>query len=250
MPTDAFVETETGNRDHARDVAIGTCMKTAGQRWSVVPRTVRPDGNASWNAVTRLIFTTETARAFGYHQQIREGGLDQAQIGALFRRPTLDRAGKKSWQKCSRSADRLLGLDKPIPTFATTLASEAYERARADPEVVSAAGDWADCMDSLGIGDAGTDPAGMPTASMRAQFGLDSDGPPTEQASDDEIRIATADAACQESSGYAQAMYDVEWQIQAELVEKNSARLATIKASLEAEHRRIHAYLKDHDALR
>lgn len=250
MPTDAFVETETGNRDYARDLAIGTCMKAAGQKWSVAPRTVRPDGNASWNSVTRLIFTPETARTFGYHQQIGEGGLDQRKIDELFRQPRLDRAGEKAWTACAERADRRLGLDKPISHFATKLAAEAYARARADHGVVAAAGRWADCMAPLGIADLGSDPADMPTPSLRAMFGLDADAPPTEKASADEIRIATADAGCQESSGYAEAIYDTEWDIQAKLVEKYADRLVKIRARLDAQHRRIHAYLKQRGVIR
>jgi hypothetical protein len=118
-----------------------------------------------------------------------------------------------------------------------------------DPAVVAAAERWVACMQPLGFTDLPSSPygedGGMPTVSMAASFGEIYDGKTNEQTPEqeaEEIRLATFDAECRESSGYAQALYDAEWERQTTVVAENEDALATFleeKAAYEKQAREI-----------
>ena len=96
--------------------------------------------------------------------------------------------------------------------LASALEQAAYDAALQDPAVLKAGKRWHECMRPQGVADLPPDPRGMPSPSVTKRFALDViteesilQGP---KVSAEEIALATADAECQESSGYAQKLYD------------------------------------------
>ena len=51
---------------------------------------------------------------------------------------------------------------------------------------------------------------------------------PTGQASADEIRVASHDAQCRESSGWSERFYDAEWKLHSEFIANNKAEIEKI----------------------
>lgn len=246
MPTDAFVDREKENADYAEKLSISRCFAAAGMQYPVEPQRIKEDGNASWNAVGRLIFDTRTAPRFGYHQQVGAGGMSDEEILRAFKGPPLDDAGTEKYSDCLGGARKKLGTEKPVDQYATELAMDAYDETRVSTAVTEATARWRDCMTPLGISDLHSAPGGAPSDGLAREFGLVGDRQPTENVSAKELRIATFDAQCQESSGYAEAMYETEWRLQAALVKEHADKLLRVKAQIDAKNKRVHAYLAEH----
>ncbi len=92
---------------------------------------------------------------------------------------------------------------------------------------------WRECMAPLGIVDLPNEPfeigmAGLPD-SLRAQWAWSPAGAPSE----DEIRVASFDAACRRSSGWFDALYEAEWDLRAQFVADHADELA---ARMEKNH--------------
>ncbi|ROQ38520.1 hypothetical protein EDF46_2158 [Frondihabitans sp. PhB188] len=246
MPTDAYADSESDNTMYAENVFISKCFAEKGLEYPVEHRTLREDGNASWNTVTRLLFDESTARQFGYHQQVGTGGMTPEEIRRGFEGPELTPEGERLFSKCLGDAREELGTEQQIEQYATELAVDAYDATLVDPEVKAATARWRECMKPLGISGLDASPSGPPSDELNARFGLSGDILPTEDASAEEIRIAVFDARCQESSGYAKTIYDTEWAFQQELVEKNADKLLRVKAQIDAKNARVHEYIAEH----
>jgi hypothetical protein len=89
-------------------------------------------------------------------------------------------------------------------------------------------------MADVGIPDLPETPREMP--SMWLIERLDLGGDPHGTASVEEIRFASADAECRESSGYVDAFYQALWNKEAQLVRDNADALLRIEAMV-TEHR-------------
>lgn len=246
MPLDAFADKERANTDYAENLFVSDCFADRGLSLPINRKTVKEDGNASWNAVSRLIFDVSTAKRFGYHQQVGEGGLSEGEVRRLYEEPKFSEHEQSEFLECLGKARQTLGTEEQIEQYATELAVDAYDATGADQQVKLAEKRWHACMVPLGISDLSPTPVGMPSDSLSAEFDLDGDILPTEFASAKEIRIATRDAECQESSGYAKTIYDTEWAFQEKLVEKNADKLLRVKAQIDAKNARVHEYIAEH----
>lgn len=246
LPVDAFADREWSNTSYAELIFVSECFAHAGMHYPVAPQRIKEDGNASWNAVGRWIFDTHTAPRFGYHQQVGEGGMTDDEIVRDAKGPSLDEVGQEKFTECLGSARKKLGTENQIEQYATELAVDAYNETLEAPAVTEATARWRECMKPLGIADLKSSPSGPPADSLSIEFGLREDKPPTENVSAKELRIATFDAQCQESSGYAEAMYETEWRLQAALVKEHADKLLRVKAQIDAKNKRVHAYLAEH----
>lgn len=232
MPLDAYLVDTTLN-NAAEDVLVEACMRDSGFDYR------RPQVDVSMRSETkslagRKLFNVETAAQWGY-----SGAPDP---NAMI----LQAASEESMSWSSEQDEQYWAcLDearKELPTegmrINNTLSGFAvapWNGAVRDPVVVAAAEKWVACMQPLGITDLPSSPhddgGGTPTESMSASYGEIADGMANERTPEqkaEEIRLATFDAECQESSGYAQALYDAEWDRQLSVVAENEDALATL----------------------
>ncbi len=246
LPLDVYwVDDTLGSA--AENVLAEACMRDNGYDYR------RPQVDVSVRSETeqpfgRHLFNVETAARWGYggapdpNAAVLRAASEEAmswpaEQGEQFF-ACLDEARKELPPEAMRIDNTLSGMG----------ITSGFDAVR-DPAVVAAAEQWVTCMQPLGFTDLPSSPhgedGGMPTMSMAASFGEIYDGKTNEQTpaqEAEEIRLATFDAECRESSGYAQALYDAEWERQLTVVAENEDALATLleeKAAYEEQAREI-----------
>jgi hypothetical protein len=229
MPLDGWAQPGGRKQDYAVNLVIQPCLRRAGIDFPVpwataagleaasdadeTPERGNPAPALSW---TRPL-DADLARTRGYHgpstaganeDGIRVWGQDPDRNAAFAT------ASQTAMDRCFQDGYRTLGLadedgtEQSASTTAKALTSVAAAAAQQDAAVVTAAARWRTCMAPSRVQDLPTSPADMPSDTMRRQFGTDFGSTPVQDA---EVAIAGRDVACQESSGYRQALYDAEW---------------------------------------
>lgn len=231
MPLDAYMVEE--QLDSAVDVFIEPCMQQHGFAYRRPPVDVTKRSETV-SVSGRNLFNVEVARQWGY------GGAPDPNADVL----RAAAAESMHWpaeqldqyEECLGSAREQFPAQR-INNFVAGLTISTWSGAKNAPEVLEAAERWVQCMRPLGFSDLpdgpNADGGGTPTPSMMeaytgVPYGATLDGAAPEQTAQqkaEEIRIATFDAECQESTGYAQALYDAEWDRQVSVVRDNGEAL-------------------------
>ncbi|TKR26758.1 hypothetical protein FA014_04020 [Cellulomonas hominis] len=248
MPLDAYMVAE--QLDTAVDVFIEPCMQERGFAYRRPPVDVTKRSETV-SVSGRNLFNVEVARQWGY------GGAPDPNADVL----RADAAESVHWsaEQTDRYEDCLGRAREQFPAqrinnVVTSLSFSAWSGAKNAPEVLDAAERWVQCMQPLGFSDLpdgpNADGGGTPTPAMTeaytgVPYNATFDGAAPEQTAEqkaEEIRIATFDAECQESTGYAQALYDAEWDRQVSVVRENEdtlTRLLDEKAAYEEKADRV-----------
>ena len=239
MPLDEYVYSYTIQSDYAEDLLTSPCMAEKGFDWAVPWRNLDALQSASYNSIGLRLFTVELASEFGYHVA------PNTDPSAIARMEVVKQNAQISPEEDSALTACLGVARKTLPTLpldaqnAANYSNDALDKARASSSVRKAATAWKTCMRPEGVGDLPNTPDEMPTSGLAQKFGLvggnDSDSGVTAE----EIQIATADAKCQESSGYKQALYDEEWRNQVETMHANADDLARIYDVLSENRKKV-----------
>lgn len=242
MPLDEYRASADTVRNYAEQLLLTPCLERAGYDWPVPWQDVNELPADTMNAYGRRLFNEEIAAKWGYHTGAEPSRSELAWED--FRRATEGLAKDPVFNdvitRCFvevRAEFPLIPMDDQL--FANDLAIEAEGRAQLDSSVQSAAKRWNACMRGLGLADLPESPTGMPTRDLAEKFGLSSIATPATPGavSDEEIRIATADASCAESSGYAQATYDAEWREQSVGADRERVKLERIREEIDRQRR-------------
>jgi hypothetical protein len=217
--------------DYAQNLLVKPCMQKAGYQWPVPAIDVSVPSGATANSAGRRLFDIDIASQYGYRTAPSRQP-NAAQTSALNSR-ALSAGEVKALQGCRTSAHRQLSPQPEGTELIGSLGIAAYEAAKADKGTLESASRWRSCMRPQGISDLPDAPSKMPSASLARRFGLTGDDRPTDEgsASPAEIRVATADARCRASSGYAKVMYDEEVDQQLKLVARNREALDRTRAA-------------------
>ena len=101
-----------------------------------------------------------------------------------------------------------------------SLAAGAYNAAKEDAAVVTAARRWRDCLQPETEFSLPDDPESMPTAEIGTWLGIGDDDA-VRSVSAAEIAFATSDATCRERTRYTASLYLVERRLNARALEEN-----------------------------
>lgn len=115
------------------------------------------------------------------------------------------------------------------------------------PELQKTIQAWRECMAPLGIPDLEETPSfGPPSQTLAEKWGYHNDTPPWEAPlpSEEEVRIAVADAQCQETSGYQDAYWEEYKRIDQEFVDEHRNVLERMKDEYDALEKRYQAVLQ------
>ncbi|MGW6132365.1 hypothetical protein ACWFNE_20255 [Cellulomonas sp. NPDC055163] len=242
MPVDQYVPQNQPMLDYAENVLISECMAAAGYTWTVPEYDIHAPDSPTRNAVNRVLFNRTTAANWGYLPAPSTQKNIAAQQAATTKE--LPEGSEGTFTQCIADvrADQLPLESSQARNFAASLGMAADQAARLDNDVLAAAEEWRTCMEPLGVSDLPDGPEGMPSDSLRAEFGRAGNGEADadrggEGASAREIEVATFDAACRDSSGWSEARYEAEWERQVTAVEENADALERILA----EHKEVDA---------
>lgn len=229
MPLDGWVQPGWGKQDYAEDLVIQPCLRRAGIDFPVPWATIAgleaasdaddtPErGNTAPARSWTLPLDADRARSRGYHRPSTAGANE---VGMRTwgedpeRNAAFDRASRRAVDRCFHQGYRTLGTDdedgadQSASTTAKELTYLAAIAAREDDPVVAAAARWRTCMRPAAVSDLPAAPSGMPSPSMRDDFGTELTASTVQDA---EVAVAERDVACQDSSGYRRALYDAEW---------------------------------------
>ncbi|MCR1983147.1 hypothetical protein NSA53_12965 [Cellulosimicrobium cellulans] len=245
MPLDAYRVDES--LFHAEHVLVEACMRGSGFDYRRPPIDIAARSE-SLSIGGRNLFNVVVAAKWGYSGAPDPNGeiIRAAEAAATAWTPEED----AQYLTCLDGArEEFPPSGMRINNALSGFGLSAWTGAVMEPKVVAAAERWVGCVRSLGFTDLPSSPysedGGMPTESMADAYGEIADGRMNEQTPEqeaEEIRLATFDAECRESSGYAQALYDAEWDRQMTVVEENEDALATLleeKTAFEKQAREI-----------
>lgn len=239
LPMDQIRAVDDGSIGYAANVLVQDCMEKAGFSWPIpsFDPTVRPP--ATWNSTGRRLFDVQIAEQFGYHLAPPPDAAAGAEAAALNAR-SLSPTEERRVGRCRSTTARR--VSPPDTRLVDSLAGAAYDSALAEADTVAAARAWKSCLAPEGISDLPDAPNKMPSPSLARRFHLGRAG----AASSDEIRVATADAKCRESSGYAKVLYDDEVEQQLELFASNRDALDRARAAATQNLKRARAVMAQH----
>lgn len=242
LPTDPYV-TVSAVVTQAFDEVQASCMRERGHESFRVrhdasapaPETQAADGHS-------VVFNETVAATYGYRLAPDPRDLLADEIaaagGSLYGSESDE--FRTDLRECATEADTALNGGTPPPTSvpeesAESTAYSELDRLEVDfssPQLSTAAESWRTCMAPLGIADLPErpwPPGNRPPESLVSSWGWELTGAPTA----DEIRVATADAACRRSSGWFDQLYEAEWNLRQEFVTQHAADLEPIRLQLE-----------------
>lgn len=201
---------------YARQLLMRECMEGFGYTFRVAPVNVDAPPPATTNRSGRRLFDVSIAAVYGYHfaPSQREDLRLVQEIGASAYSDDEVRV----LEGCQAQA--LEELQSPDDSLADWLGFVVD--VRTDADVRAAAARWANCLEAVAPGRATEWPEDMPNRHDSVEFQLSTavlwNAPPP---SFEEVELALFDAECRESTGFAEAYYEAEWQAHLELIEQN-----------------------------
>ncbi|MBP1240372.1 hypothetical protein ABID92_002070 [Frigoribacterium sp. PvP120] len=248
MPLDQYIGVGDIRVGYAQELMIEKCRTDEGGDGSRVPwRDVDAATTAAERQPTRA-FDLDQAEARGYHVPPTDDPGEAAWREFVLRPVSAaesaarDRCVDKLYSEHPELLSGYLGTGTgTVGDIATRLSDAAFRDARDDDAVLDTVPAWLECLQPVAA--AGWElpptPAGMPTDAMAGAF---ASSDPTTPVTEAELDVATADAACRESSGYLDALYDAEWEHQLTVPHDYGERLSQVDTGAVAAAKRTVAY--------
>jgi len=230
LPLDAYMPPwdDVTRSDYARNIVMAECLNERGYDveppWRDVNNSTR---RAHINPVGRQLFTEELASEHAYGRATNTfENIEEQQVYS----EGLNNVDDSTWTSCVQVENERLPLIQNVGFEATELAAQASSQAVQDAAVIEARDTWRECMLDVGLPDLPRTPEEMPPASL----GDARDGAVDDIADPREIEVATQDFTCRVSSGYRDALYEVEWDLQVDSLRDNIVELELARSTLES----------------
>lgn len=228
MPLDPFAFGDSTLTDFAQALLVKPCMEAGGFAYDVPWVDINAAPPATRSVTMRRLFNGSIASEWGYHEA-PSNQPNAAQSGEL-NSTELTSDAQARLMSCLGEARKTVTAPDGVDQLPTSLSSAAWDATMADSAVLGAAERWRACMAPQGISDLPALPLDMPSPSLAEKFGLGG-ADVSSSASAEEIAVATADAACQESSGFHKTLYDTEWDKEVAALRDNADALVRAKKS-------------------
>ena len=240
LPLDNYV-VDPFESEFAVNLLVQQCMRSAGLKWNIPPNSASALPPTR-NRVGRRLFNRELAAKYGYHS----GPAQLPPSGQL--NPVLTATQQPAFDKCAADANKRVGVDRQLRDLVESLQLAAYQAVKASPKFTATTNEWKRCMTKAGFTDLTNFPDVMPSDAQRRDFGLatQADQVVSSIGSPSEIKQATIDADCRESSGYANFMYSTEVDNQLRLMSQNADAMERARAARAAAMATIQAVLRGH----
>lgn len=240
LPLDEFTWTNSPLRDYAEALLERDCYAKKGVDWPVPWQPTERGKSASFSPGMQRIMSESLASKYGYHTapQTYEGrDAWMTFLGKTNKIASSTPGFAQIMDGCQAESRKAL----PLPSnddrdYAVAAASQIYSEAVLSPKVSETASKWAQCLSAAGYGGMAASPDKMPPNDKAESWGV---GIPGTKASSEEIAVASADVACRTNSGWTTALYDEEWNQQAEFVKSNSDRLTRIREEFSKERKML-----------
>lgn len=246
MPLDEFIFTSSPLRDYAEALLEQECYAEKGVEWDVPWQPVDRGFGPSSSRSGQSIFNVELAQQYGYHKAPNDWENKSAWVEFVESRYAVAES-TPGFDEIFRECGEFSRGRLPLPgdedfSYAANAASQSLQDALLEPELEEHANAWSECMIDAGYRDLPANPELMPIDELAAQWAIDD---PFTVAGQDEIQMATADAQCSESTGWDEALYDMQWSKQEQFVRDNGDRLIRIREAIKAERELLETAVAD-----
>lgn len=253
LPLDEYAAADGRIDNYAEQLLVEPCLGEAGYEWPVPWQDVDEPSPETMNASGRKLFDEQIARKWGYRNafvdsaSVRSWNAFISQTAGLNRDDGFNAAMSDCIAEVRKG--RPLMLDEQF--FVHGLVVRAAQEAALTPDVVAAASVWRECMLPLGIASLPTSPQEMPTQELSEELGIpqgidQSTAEESSKPNSEEVAIAVADAACMETSGYSEALYEAEWTLHEQLIRENRETLDRNRTALESRRRDTLTLIAEH----
>lgn len=250
MPLDQYLPPSSDPTTYATQLLAKECMDATQYDWPLPAMTVSPPTGESWNAVGRKLFTPELARKHGYGnspEQVLAASERKAVEAFTAAANSMDDAAAAALDRCWAEAAKQLGTQTDPTEFAQSLQSVGQPSATDRTRLATAERKWRRCMAPAGIADLPASPNEMsPTVFLPAAEQPAPIDSVEASASPREREVAVLDATCQQSSGWADAAYTSEWNVQAQQVRAHADELERYRAQTKKQHDRAMKIIAEH----
>ncbi|WP_434317556.1 hypothetical protein [Leifsonia sp. P73] len=233
---DQYVYSYSVQADYAENLLTQPCMQKRGYDFPVPWRNLDALHSASYNDVGVRLFDQSLAQQYGYHIAPNNDPSAEQWREAVSKMSNISKDEDSALVACLTVARKTVPVLPLEAQDATNYSNDAVKKAKQSSPVKKAVAQWRTCMQPLGIADLPDTPDGMPTPTLLKQFGMLGDGA-SGPISQGEITIATADAKCQDNTGYKAALYAQEWNNQVDIIEADADDLTRVYDQL-AKHRK------------
>ncbi|MGZ0712567.1 hypothetical protein ACWPKO_29940 (plasmid) [Coraliomargarita sp. W4R53] len=232
MPLDSMRFRADNTVNYAENLAIAPCLSKSGYEWPVPWQDASELASPSLSPVGGWLFTPETAAVSGYHLATKQ--TESTKLWDVFVKSVERFSSNSEFDAMYSSCLADVRKSMPMPSvedqlFVADLVAHSADAALLEESVSAAATRWRTCMETAQISDVSSHPSDMPSQQLRKKFDLlDGPAPAVQEVTPLEIRVATADAKCAETSGYSQALYNAQWKLQEEMLAQETDRLVWI----------------------
>lgn len=234
MPLDPYLPGNPFLMDYAENLLVSPCMTEAGFHWTVPWQDIHQPPSPTRNATDLRIFTEAIAAEFGYRDQGSNLQPNDAWREVAQSKQQISAAEERALIGCLETAREALPLLDGSTAVATGFSNAALGAAQEDPNVKAAAQRWVECMKPAGMSDLPDSPFMMPTEALKRTLEMSSGSEPSAE----EIELAVLDAGCRESSGWREAAYEAEWELQLEALLENADELERLR-QIHSEHQAL-----------
>ncbi len=233
LPLDEFAPEFSNLDNYAEQLLLASCLGDQGIEWPVPWQDVEEQTSPVYNTAGRRLFSSEIAEKYGFRTNLAPSKSSQLWEQFLTYQPT-EPGFQDAFDGC------LTGIREEHPLvdnegtmFVMGLVAKIQQEAFLVPTAQEAADRWRICMEPSGLGGLPENPNEFPSPELLEELGA---VPPfrTVEPSARELEVAVAHATCLDSSGFSEVMYETEWTLQEETIERERAKLDGIRDAVRA----------------
>lgn len=254
LPLDEFERNHPDPTEGAGALLYQQCVHRAGYEFPFVREEWFAGPGETFSRMDRRLFNVDLAGKYGYRSSKSSNVSDEIEqrIRDAYERTQQIELPATLVDHCNQeSNDKLGNDDSELNMLVQGLRAEGITASESAPAVRAAETRWRKCMTPVGIGDLPAHPWEMPSPSLRTEQQPEVDWLPPigyeRNASAEEKRIAVADAQCRESSGWAEASYDAEWNSQMASIKKHADELKRYRVLLDQRRQRAERIIAEFD---
>ncbi|PRB13495.1 hypothetical protein CQ042_13650 [Microbacterium sp. MYb62] len=228
LPLDEFVPEFSNLDNYAEQLLLASCLQESGIEWPVPWQDVEEPTSPVFNPAGRRLISVEIAQKYGFRTNLGPSKSAQLWEEFLAYEPT-EPGFQDAFDEClagTREEYPILEVEDTL--VVSGLITQIQEQAFLSPDGQEAADRWRACMQPLGFGKLPDNPDEFPSIDLLKELGS---VPPvtTVEPSAREVEIATAHATCLDSSGFSEAVYEQEWNLQESALQQERAKLDRIR---------------------
>ncbi|GEB47282.1 hypothetical protein MTE01_32270 [Microbacterium testaceum] len=242
LPLDEFAPEFSNLDNYAEQLLLASCLSNENIKWPVPWQDIEEPTSPVFNQAGRRLFDLEIAQKYGFRTNLAPSKSSELWEAFVTYEPS-----EPGFQEAFDTCLEGIRKEHPVSSFddsvlVTDLISQIQSEASLSPQVQQAADLWRSCMQPLGFGQIPASPSEFPSSELLTELGS---APPfkTIEPSAREVEVAVAYADCLDSSGYSAALYETEWTLQSEAIERDRANLDRVRDSVESRERDVRAII-------